>query len=112
MQMGAAVGIALATAQQTEMVPDGYGWALLKMLLVLVIVCVIAYVTLRFGRYAVETNADGAAIAVLRYLTHPDRLTPTFLRDIVVGMAHDVEQLLCELAKGQRMYPWRATPPS
>jgi hypothetical protein len=70
-------------------------------------------VSLRYGNYETEKAPDGEGEhAVLRYRTDPETLTAPFLRDIVLGMANDLQQIEDELGQADRVYPWRATDPS
>ena len=69
-------------------------------------------VTFGYGTYAVATDDGGAERIVLRYDVSADRLTPNFLRDIVMAMVGEVQQLDSELSVAATTQPWRATPPS
>ena len=69
-------------------------------------------VTLRHGRYSAERVEDGGQRAVWRHHAPPARLTPKHLRDVLLALVNDVEQLRNELTQGERTYPWRARTPT
>ena len=54
----------LAPAAQPAL-PGGYGWALVKMMLALVVVCVAAYVALRYGLKKLQGRA-GRGVGAMR----------------------------------------------
>ncbi len=50
----------------TELVPEGYGWALLKMLGALILVCTLAYLVLRWLRiYLASSRMQGGHLRVI-----------------------------------------------
>jgi flagellar biogenesis protein FliO len=65
--MGRSIGLLLAEASgQVELMPSGYGWALLKMLGALFLVCALAFFIFRFlGRHFAIAQAGGRFIRVL-----------------------------------------------
>jgi len=69
-------------------------------------------VTFRYGTYSVEKDDRGVDRAVLRFDVSSSRLTPVFLRDVIMAMVGEVEQLDSELRAAESSHPWRATPPS
>ncbi len=69
-------------------------------------------VTFRYGNYATERGADGATRVVLRCDLVPEDVTPAFLREVLMAMITELEQLDTELHAGDRAQPWRAVPPS
>ncbi len=56
-------------------------------------------VTLAYGRFAVEED-EGAEKVVMRHYERLERLTPALLRDIVLAMAREADNLECELTQG------------
>lgn len=68
-------------------------------------------VTLRYGCYSVERTEDGTDRAVWRHHTSPLGLLSKHLRDVLLALVSDVEQLRSELAQGEQAYPWRAHSP-
>ncbi len=61
--------LALAAAAQPELAPPGYGWALLKLLGALLLVCALAYVVLRFLRRQLRA-ARALGAPSLRVIEH------------------------------------------
>ena len=99
MELLASAALSWSSAE-SDSIPESYGWALLRMALALVVVCLLAYLIARYGLRGLAARRDrGAKIRIIeRRSLQPGRSLSLIRVGERVMLIGDSERHICKLA--------------